>query len=69
MSWRRLPLDKATRKASSRLAALLRRLPGREWDADPNAWGTERRVRADVFVFAVHTEAVPEGYDKLDLSK
>jgi hypothetical protein len=69
VSWRRLPPDKATRKTSSEARALLRRLTGREWDADANAWGTERRVRADVFVFAVHPEAVPEGYDNLGLSK
>ncbi len=29
----------------------------------------ERNVRADVFVFAVHTEREPDAYNALDLSK
>lgn len=45
------------------------RLSGLEFDATRNEFGTERRVRADVFVFCVHTERDPAIYDALDVSK
>lgn len=45
------------------------RLSGLEWDASRNEYSAERSVRADVFVFAVHTEREPDAYDVLDLSK
>jgi hypothetical protein len=45
------------------------RLTGLEFDATTNEYSAERLVRADVFVFAVHTERVPESYDALDVSK
>lgn len=45
------------------------RLTGLEWDAKTNEWGDHRTVRADVFVFAVHTERDPDAYDALDVGK
>lgn len=45
------------------------RLSGMEFDATRNEFGTERLVRADVFVFCVHTERDPGAYDVLDVSK
>ena len=45
------------------------RLSGLEFDASRNEFGTERRVRGDVFVFCVHTERDPAAYDALDVSK
>jgi hypothetical protein len=43
-------------------------LTGLAWD-DKEGWGTERQVRADVFVFAVHTCRVPSEYAPLDVDQ
>lgn len=43
-------------------------LTGREWLPD-NTYSPERRVRADVFVFALHTATDPERYDATDLAQ
>ena len=45
------------------------RLSGLEFDASSNEYSAERSVRADVFVFCVHTEREPMAYDPLDVSK
>jgi hypothetical protein len=43
-------------------------LTGLSWD-DKRGWGTEREVRADVFVFAIHTCRVPSEYAPLDVDQ
>jgi hypothetical protein len=43
------------------------RLAGREYDEISGTYSTERRVRADVFVFAVQTQREPAEYDIFDL--
>jgi hypothetical protein len=43
-------------------------LTGLRWD-DKKGWGTEREVRADVFVFAVQVCENPEEYDALDVDQ
>lgn len=43
------------------------RLTGRRWNAETGELGAERELRADVYVFAVHTCSEPERYDPLDL--
>ncbi|MBS1842946.1 MAG: hypothetical protein JST53_00885 [Actinobacteria bacterium] len=44
------------------------RMSAREFDASTNSYSEDRRVRADVFVFAVQSQRDPEAYDPLDLS-
>jgi hypothetical protein len=44
-------------------------LIGREWDEQTGEYAQDRSVRADVFVFCVHTERDPSVYDALDVSK
>jgi hypothetical protein len=44
------------------------RLSAREFDAARNEYSVDVRVRADVFVFAVHTQRDPASYDVLDIS-
>jgi hypothetical protein len=43
------------------------RLTGRSWSAETGELGAERELRADVYVFAIHTCSEPECYDPLDL--
>ncbi|HLM33709.1 MAG TPA: hypothetical protein VK285_06535 [Gaiellaceae bacterium] len=43
-------------------------LTGRTWHAK-QGWGPAREVRADVFVFAVHTYQEPADYDPTDVSQ
>jgi len=44
------------------------RISAKEWDEATGAFSAERRVRADVFVFAVQTQRDPAAYDPLDVS-
>lgn len=43
------------------------RLTGRTWSAETGEFGSERELRADVYVFAIHTCSDPDRYDPLDL--
>lgn len=43
------------------------RLTGRSWSAETGEFGAERELRADVYVFAIHTCSEPDRYDPLDL--
>lgn len=43
------------------------RLTGRTWSAETGELGAERELRADVYVFAIHTCSEPDRYDPLDL--
>ncbi len=43
-------------------------LTGRSWSATTGRWGAERELRADVYVFAIHTLKEPKRYDALELS-
>jgi hypothetical protein len=60
-------LQSWTQKQHSQL--IFGRLSGLEFDASRNEFGSERRVRADVFVFCVQTERNPAAYDALDTAK
>lgn len=42
-------------------------LTGRAWSADTNEMDAERSLRADVYVFALHTCREPDQYDALNL--
>jgi hypothetical protein len=42
-------------------------LTGRSWLAETNLLSDERELRADVYVFAIHTCREPEQYDALDM--
>jgi hypothetical protein len=42
-------------------------LTGRAWSADTNEQAAERTLRADVYVFALHTCREPDQYDPLKL--
>ncbi|HST56236.1 MAG TPA: hypothetical protein VLJ42_10155 [Solirubrobacteraceae bacterium] len=53
--------------AHSRLS--FTRVIGRTWDANTNEFGAEPEIRADVFVFSVHTCKDPQRYDALDVSQ
>lgn len=44
------------------------RLTGIPWSEVDGSWGTEREVRADVFVFAAHTTIDHSQYDPLDVA-
>lgn len=43
-------------------------LKGLAWD-DMEGWGTDREVRADVFVFGIQTRQTHEDYDPLDVAQ
>lgn len=43
------------------------RLTGRSWNVETGEFGAERGLRADVYVFAIHTCSEPDRYDPLDL--
>jgi hypothetical protein len=43
-------------------------LTGREWDEQTGGYAEQRSVRADVFVFCVHTQRDPAAYDALDVN-
>ncbi len=43
-------------------------LTGRTWSDESASLGAARELRADVYVFAIHTCREPEQYDALDLS-
>lgn len=45
------------------------RLSGRSWDPKTGNWGDHRRLRADVYVFAVQTCSDPLAYDPLALDQ
>lgn len=45
------------------------RVAARTWEANTNEFGATPEVRADVFVFAVHTCKDPTAYDALDLAQ
>ena len=45
------------------------RVAARAWDENTNEFGAEPEVRADVFVFAVHTCKDPAAYDALDVGQ
>lgn len=42
-------------------------LTGRSWSAETNVLSEERELRADVYVFAIHTCREPDQYDALEL--
>lgn len=44
-------------------------LTGRSWSAETSLYGEERELRADVYVFAIHTCREPDEYEALDLSR
>lgn len=60
-------LQSWTQKRLSRL--VFGQLFGLAFDATTNEYGSDRKVRADVFVFCVHTEQDPAAYQVLDISK
>lgn len=43
-------------------------LTGRAWATETNTMADERTLRADVYVFALHTCQQPDDYDPLDLA-
>ena len=43
-------------------------LTGRSWSAESNLFADDRTLRADVFVFAVHTCRDPDQYDPIDIA-
>jgi hypothetical protein len=43
-------------------------LTGRSWSEETAEYGATRELRADVYVFAIHTCREPEQYDPLDLA-
>lgn len=45
------------------------RITGRTFDPETNDYSSEREIRADVFVFAVHTCIEPAEYDCLNLAQ
>ena len=45
------------------------RVAARSWDENTNAFGAEPEVRADIFVFAVHTCRDHAHYDALDVGQ
>lgn len=44
-------------------------LTGRAWSADTNELAAERSLRAEVYVFALHTCGEPEEYDPLRIDQ
>jgi hypothetical protein len=56
-SWRQKQLSRITFSG----------LTGRAWSYDTNIFDTEPTLRADVYVFALHTCRDPNQYDVLDL--
>jgi len=58
-------LQSWTQKRPSRIS--FGRLTGRTWNSQTGAFGEVRELRADIYVFAVHTCQDADRYDALDL--
>jgi hypothetical protein len=50
-------------------ALIFGRLAARSWDPETDTYSEAAEVRADVFVFAVHTCRDPDAYDMLDVGQ